>query len=420
MNSIIKTIIASALLFPAAANAQQQGERVLSWEDCVSIALQNNPALSAQKQAVAAAEYKYYATRNALYPAISASHSLSRSGSGNSAANSTSLGLNSSIDLWNPGDYASLKTQRMSLDKATADLRAQMATLRGDLKSSFISMLYAQENIELTKSIYNLREKNANTIELQYASGRESKGNMMYAEAQAYQAKADISAAERSMVTARRNLLKVLGLPSYEVIKASGSLLAPAFTAQGEIEALALKVPAVMQSAASIQVSKAQYDAAGVDMYPSLTSSQSLGWSGSTEFPQYRNWSLGVQLSWPLFSNGITYHKNNVGAARAQYTQAEENYRQQLLTSRADLQAAKATVEGDLDSIKANEHMLEAEKQRHSESQVKYLSGNLSFQDWETVEQSLVSAEKTYLSSKRQALTDLASWEKLLGLTPGE
>jgi len=419
MNSIIKTLIAGSLLLPAAANAQQ-AERVLSWEDCVSIALQSNAALSAQKQAVAAAEYKYYATRNSLYPSISASHSLSRSGSGNTAANSTSLGLNSNIDLWNPGDYASIKTQRMTLDKATADLKAQLATLRSDLKTAFISMLYAQENLQLTKSIYDLRQKNANTIELQYASGRESKGNMMYAQAQAYQAKSDIAAAERSMATSRRNLLKVLGLPAYEIVRASGTLLAPAFSSSDDIDALALKVPAVMQSAASIQVSKAQYDAAGVDMYPSLTSSQSLGWSGNTEFPQYRNWSLGVQLSWPLFSNGITYHKNNVAAARAQYTQAEETYRQQLLTSRADLQTAKAAVESDMDTIKSNEYMLEAEKQRHSESQVKYLSGNLSFQDWETVEQSLVSAEKNYLSSKRQALADLASWEKLLGLTPGE
>ena len=74
------------LILAAQTPAFSQSVKTLSQEDCIEIALQKNPALSAQKNALDAALYKYKTTKNTLYyPSFNLSHSWNRSGNGSAA-----------------------------------------------------------------------------------------------------------------------------------------------------------------------------------------------------------------------------------------------------------------------------------------------------------------------------------------------
>src|ERR1035437_949237 len=64
---------------------------VLTWTDCVSLAVQNNPQLSSSRYAVASGRSSYNGSYNGLYPQVNLSHSYT---------NSSNLNSSGSHDNW--------------------------------------------------------------------------------------------------------------------------------------------------------------------------------------------------------------------------------------------------------------------------------------------------------------------------------
>ena len=58
-------------------------------------------------------------------------------------------------------------------------------------------------------------------------------------------------------------------------------------------------------------------------------------------------------------------------------------------------------VETNIENVATVAMLLNAARQRYSESEIQYLAGTMSFQTWEDVEEELVSSEQTYLTSLR-------------------
>jgi hypothetical protein len=57
---------------------KEQLTRVLSWDDCVALAAQRNPTLTAAEYAKNASRFSYYSSYNALLPNLSLSNTLTR------------------------------------------------------------------------------------------------------------------------------------------------------------------------------------------------------------------------------------------------------------------------------------------------------------------------------------------------------
>ena len=412
-------LLTLALLMAAAGStAAQQTPRELSWNDCVQETLANNPGLQAKKLAIEQNKYLYLAGYNVYLPKINLSHSVSRSGGDNTPA-STLWGLSASASepLFDLRALSSIRSSKIDYDKAYADYGVESARLRQTLYSAFVNLVYAQENVAAQNKVLTIREHDSQLIKLKYDSGMESRGNMMFADAQSALSKANVLQAERSLDSARRTLLTHMGFSEFRPIVAKAVLTVPDYNfAAADVKKLIGDIPQVVSQKKSVESLKERLLSAKYNMYPTLDANQSLGWSGRSEFPGTQRWSLGLSLNLPIFSNGITSYANNTKAAdRA------------LKSGEASLKDLEGTLENDIlsgyndflnakDTALVNLTVLNANEERYNESQIKYQAGQMSFIDLETIEQSMVDAQLGQLRLFRDANASKISLESLLGV----
>ncbi len=409
------------VLLPAIAAAQEIS--TLTWRDCQETPMRSNPVLAGYRQSLESARYSYYAAKsqNLPFPGLSVSNSFSRNGSVNSGPGNTfSVNLGASETLFSMKSYADLEIQLKSVENADVNLRAALADMRKNLLNSFITLLYAQKKIGVMETIVAIRDKSAEMINLKYDSGRESIGNRLRTEAQLAQAKVDLAQSKRDLLSAQRGLTADLGADDFVPVVASGTLSVPAPVSDLDIDKAALSIPSVVSAKKSVEIYGLKVKQSNADLFPVLSASQGLSWNGVSELPGNRAWSLGLSLAWPLFNNGPTYHKNNLANAKSVKQKAEEDYRSAVLSAKSNLQSALAALETSIDNITTVDMLLNAARQRYSESEIQYLSGTMSFQTWEDVEEELVSSEQTYLASLRSVNIARTQVDSLLGIPLGD
>jgi len=408
-------LLAVTLIAPLAA---QDASLELSWDDCVREALSGNSALKAKKLAIEQYRYLYLAGYNAYLPSVNVSHSVSRGGgAGVPPSNRWSFGLSASEPIFNLKAISSIKSSRISYEKAAADYRGESASLRAGLYSAFVSLLVAQEKVRVQNKIMTIREENARLIKLKYDSGRESRGNMLYASALADLAVADAQKAGRALNIARRGLLSGLGSAEYRPVTAKAELQSPEYELNtGAIRAALENIPQVISFEKSVESARQKLLSARYDLFPTLNASQALNWSGPGEFPSDRSWSMGLSLSLPLLSNGITFYPNNTGAARASLKGAEESLRDLKVSLENDIISAYDDFLNARDTAASNVNVLKANEERYKESQIKYMAGRISFIDLENVEQSMVDNQLNQLQFLLNVNTKKIALENLLGV----
>jgi outer membrane protein TolC len=390
----------------------------LSWADCVREALANNPGLKAKKMAIDQYRYLYLAGYNAYLPKINLSHSVNRSGGDNTTpSNRWNLSVSASEPIFSLGAMSSIRTARISYDKAASDYRIESASLRQALYSAFTNLIVAQEQVRVDEKILSIREQNAKLIKLKYDSGMESRGNMLYAAALYEQSKTNSAKSARSLNTARRELFKNMGSFVYRPVTAVGGLTVPDYDFNADsVKEVLEKTPQVISQEKSVESQKERLLSARYDLFPTLNASQSMSWSGPQEFTVDRSWALGLNLSLPLLSNGITYYPNSTKAAKLAFQSAEESLRDLKLSLENDILSGYDSFLNSRDTALANVNVLAANEERYKESQIKYMAGQISFIDLENVEQSMVDAQQNQLQFLRNANSGKASLENLLGV----
>ncbi|PIU20618.1 MAG: hypothetical protein COT18_01330, partial [Elusimicrobia bacterium CG08_land_8_20_14_0_20_59_10] len=362
--NITKKIFITAVLALAAGPAAAGRELALSWDEALRLAAQHNPSVKAARASMEQAGYNYLASLNSYLPAVSVSHSVSRSGGDNSSPSSRwGASITASEDLLNLRTVSSVKTSRISREKAEADYRGACASARQTLAGAFTGLLFAQRRVEVQKKIFTIREANAKLIRLKYESGMESKGNALYTEALAENSAVSVKKAERQVSSAQRALLEALGLEDPSPVRATGDISVPSFEIDEAAMIMALEQsPRMVAAKKTLEAAKERVSSARYYAYPSLRASGSYGWSGDYEFPETKSWSMGLSLSIPLFSGGPTYYFRNLSANKQALTAAEENYKAvrialaaSLRTGYEDYLSAAETALASVSLLKANE-----------------------------------------------------------------
>ena len=412
-----KKLLFLPLVFLLAGAAAAQQGLTLTWEEARKLALQNNPSVKAARAAMEAAGYNYLAGLNSYMPQVSLSNSVTRSGGDDvSASNRWGASISASEDLLDLKNVSSVKSSRISREKAEADYLSASAAARQRLGLAFIDLLFAQKRIEVQKKIAGIRRENAKLIKLKYESGMESKGNSLYTAALAENADVSVKKAERQLVIAQRALLETIGLEGTVPVAAQGDIGVPEFALDETRVAWALeKTPDIVSARKTLESAKERANSARYYSYPTLRASQSLGWNGPTEFPQTSSWSLGLSLSVPIFSGGPTYYFNALSASKKALTAAEENFRAQKIALAAALRSGYDEYLGSAETAAANTSLLRANEERYKEAQIKYMAGKISFIDLENVEQNFVDSDLNQLDFARAAHSRKLSLEQLLG-----
>ena len=418
----MKKVLYVLLSFCFAGSVNGLFAETLTWQDCIDMANKTNSALVMAKQDLKIAEYDYNVILNKYYPSVNFRYGFTRSGNGHTG-NNWSASLNASQTIYNFQSNAQIHSQKATINRTVAQLTKSSADVYFSIRQAFLQMCYAQENITLLENIYNMRKQSADIVRLQYEGGKESRGNMLRAQAQKQSAYVNVSNAKRDLAVARRALAQNLGTELSSVCMVDYKLEEVDDNTKVDVDNAVANCPDVILSSSSVEITRYSIDSTKGNLYPNISASASIGVSDENNpIPpaDSKNWSVGVALNYPILSGGITSTLNSVKAANTALEKAQESYKQTILTTKTSLEEVLADIEQTKDNIEIYKLFLEAAIQRQKEATIKYRAGTMEFQTWQDIEQEYVNNQMSHLSALYNYNLALAKRDRLLGDMHGE
>ena len=394
----------------------------LTLDECLAEAARNNPDLAASRAAVEKAQYARRAEYGAFLPQVSGDAAASRRGSKASdseprvTSDNNSFGLSARQTLYAGGkNKAALESSSASLDSAEAGLTAAQADLTFNVRDAFAGLLYAQQQIDLSRAIVARRQENVDLIGLRYESGRENKGSLLRMSAQLKDAQAELAQAERRLGVARRQLASVLGRDEADAFAVTGTWAVAAAEAPASFADLLNMTPERRQALANVRSARAGVKSARSGYLPEVAANASISQSGEDWMPEGEEWYVGLTLSYPFFSGGRSFM--DVRAAKAGVKEAEAGLTATEVSLLASLEDAYAGFMDAVDQVGVQEAYLESAEVRAEIARSEYASGLTSFDEWDRIESELINSRKQYLSVRRDAVVAGAAWEQAQGLS---
>ena len=392
----------------------------LKWADCVSMASQKNPGLVSANRSLDASKASYSGSYNGVYPNVSLSHSYSNSENTAASGGNTIYWQTAGQASWNIFDMSQINNIKLSqilTVQAQASVFQASATLRYNLAKAFYQLLYDQENIQVSKNIVEMRDKEAQLVALRYDSGTEYKGNMLRANAQLLQAKADLAQSIRNLRADQRALNQQLGLDEFTVISVTSTLVAhEPVDLPTDFEPLLRSRPDVILQQAVLRNAQLNLSQSKSSLWPSLSANYMLSSSGPTEFSGAPHSGWGAALSYPLFGNGPTATYYAASAAKYNLEKSEQDLRSVREQALSDIETSWSNFAGAVDQIKVQSALLESARTRNDEADIRYSSGLMTYDAWEIIASDRINQEHQAILAKLSALNAEASWAKSLGL----
>lgn len=393
-------------------------EKSLSYSECVELALKNNSTIKAAEHLYnAQKELETYATAG-FYPEVTAGLSYGKSflETGNPQLQDSYAGnLSLSQNLFSGfADRNKIREAQMKTYKSLLELKLEKLNVLAEIKQVFIQYRYTFDQLLLSKKILERRRDNLKNVEIRYSSGRENKGSVLLAQAYFQQAQYEILQAEETLVIYKSNLFHLLGskVPEENIIPEK---LNPQAVAKPKIlfhdiiqGSLELQQAKTQEQLALISIEKAKSQ-----FYPSLALTGSVGKYDEQSSLRYNKWSLGLSLSWPLFSGGKDY---------SQYKSALESWKSEKLSERSvefileeNIKSAYSKYRLSFEKQKVDIQFEQAARLRSQIAKQKYNNGLMSFEDWDKIENELIEKEKNSLASFKDILLSESNWEKVKG-----
>ena len=412
----MKSTVMSVVGLLAVAAIPALGEDALTLSDCLSMAARNNPSVAAAQASVDKAGYDRRAAYSDFLPQLSANAQSGKQKSDGdaSATESDSYGVSAKQTIFAGGkNRAAVRQGTAALDAAEAQRAGMGAQVTYEVRQSFAELLFAQEQIRLARDIEKRQRDNLALIELRYEGGRENKGALLRMQAVVRDAQFGTTQAERNLRVSQRQLLKAIGSESRAAVSAMGELKPVAPGPRREVGELVEGTPDYRQALAEFQSAQAALASARSQYYPELSASASATRSGESWMPERDDWFVGLSLSFPFFPGGRNVME--VRSARAEVRRSEESLAVTAAETALSLEKAFADYEESFEQTEVETAYLEAARVRAEIARTQYDSGLTTFEEWDRIENELITRQKSELNSRKAVVVAEAAWDKTRG-----
>ncbi len=279
--------------------------------------------------------------------------------------------------------------------------------------------LLQQENLRnISQSAVDMASEQRDLIQVQYEEGAAAYADVLQMKVQLANYRQGLVSAEGSLEAARYTLARIVGLPQDTPIEPTDDFTYTSypFTMQ-ECEIYALTHRADGAAAEfRIRQAEAGKNAQKAEWQPTIQAMAYKTITSDKPFSKERSerWSVGLQLSWAVFDNGVTSAK--VDMAKAQENEARasaENLRSNILletrTAYAEMMAAEKNIRTTERAVRQAEGSLMMAKARYEEG-VGILLGVTKAQE------KLNQARSNYTSALYQYNLGRAKLEKAMGV----
>lgn len=406
-------LIQAIILIPLATGAISAGD-TLSLDECIELALKNNPTIIGDREAVSEAEIGITISRSPYFPKLDASSSYTRGGNGTSREGYSS-GLSFSQTLFQGGrNMAAVNAAKAQRNITVLNLKQRQNEIVESVKNIFYTVIKEQNQLSLTDDVLKRRNEDLVLIRLKYRAGTESDPAVSEAEANFSQAEYERMAAEERLRLAKLRLNLSMGRPREAPLEVKTGEQLPDFPSRSEVVAMGLQHrPEMAREASRVELQKTYLSQSKAGFLPSLRLSGSLNRSGNRFLADDNSWSVGVNASLPLFDGLKTpadYFQSRISLRRqlAQYEETRQDVEENIEKAYSDWLLAKKRME-------VAEKSLAAATEIYNLNRLQYQQGRASYFSFQQRELALTRAEYERVNASYNLFVSAAELERAIG-----
>lgn len=348
--------------------------------------------------------------RAGYYPSATLAGSAQRAKSGSTSTSSTAGRIRNSFDLsadvtWDADVWGRIRRTVESADAtaqaSAADLASARLSAQATLATTYFQLRITDEIRRLLEETVQGYQRSLQIAQNRYAVGVAARSDVATAQAQLETTRSQLVAVGVQRAEFEHAIAVLIGKPpgDFSITPVQFSMSVPV-TPTGVPSTLLERRPDIAASERLMASANAEIGVADAAYYPDFTLSASLGFANSMIDKLLRTssrvWSLGADVSQPLFDAGL--HSAQVEAARAVYDQRVAAYRQTVLTGFQQVEDNLSTLKTLEQQADVQNGAVQASQEAERLTLNQYQAGTLAYT-------SVVTAQATTLSNKQNALT---------------
>jgi NodT family efflux transporter outer membrane factor (OMF) lipoprotein len=398
--------------------------------DLIERSLKANPDVKSAQAALTVTRENALAQHGYYYPTVSAGFSASRARTSSEVSPFTASG-NLSYSLYTPQVSVSFVPDVFGLNKRTVEslkaqeqqaryvLAATHITLSSNIAAAAIQEASLRGQIDTTNQLIAASRRMLEILRSQYARGYASQLDVAAQESQLAQVAATLPPLLKQLAQ-QRDLLATLsgGFPNQEMAERFelSSLELPRELPLSLPSQLVGQRPDVLQAEENLHAASALIGVAHADRLPSFALTADAG-SMALIFTHFFSrggfWDTAAGLTQPVFDGRTLKHREL--AAKAAYTQAEEQYRSTVLTAFQNVADTLHAIQQDADSLKAASAATEAAEVTLNLTKQQLQGGYTTDLALLTAEQAYQQAVLNLVQAETNRYTDTAALFQALG-----
>jgi len=399
--------------------------------DLIEHSLTNNSDFKAAQAALSVAREGVLAQRGVYYPNVSAGFSASRQRQSGQLAPTPNANL-FLFNLFTPQVSVSYVPDVFGLNRRTVEsLQAQADSVRFQMIATYntltsnvavtaIQQGSVQLQIEATRELIDINTRVLEILRYQFAKGYANGLDVAAQESQLAQVVATLPPLLKQAAQLR-DLMATLGGEFPSQAPASTfeltSLKLPQDLPVSVPADLVTQRPDVRQAEADLHDASARIGVAVANRLPNITLSAATGSSALAIDQLFTTgtgfWSLGADLTAPIFQGGALLHQER--AARAAYVQAAAQYRSTVLTACQNVADTLAALTEDAEELKAAAAAAEAAKATLDLAQRQWQAGYAGYLPLLSAEQAYQQARISLVQAEASRYADTAALFQALG-----
>ena len=416
---------------PAApADALDRGEWWKLFADPTLDELAGRVQVSNQNIAAAVANYTQAQAlvrgeRAALFPSVSLDGSGKRSGNlgGGSSTSSPSNTFSASLNAsWTPDVWGRLReavsSAQANAQASEADLAAARLSAIGDLATNYFSLREADAEIALLDQTIEGYQRAFEITSNRYAAGIAAQTDVLQAQTQLVNAKADRVGLQRTRATLEHAIAMLVGVaPSDFTLPVAQWTPTVPGVPTGVPSTLLQRRPDIASAERRTASANARVGVARSAYFPQITLDaqggyQSSIYGGLLNAPNHF-WSLGPDFLLTLFDGGR--RKAGVEAAKAATDEAGAKYRSVVLNAFAQVEDSQSQLSDFASAIGDQQAAADAAQKTLDLSMERYKQGAVGYLDVVTAQQAALEAKRSLIDLKTQQLRASVQLIKALG-----
>jgi outer membrane protein TolC len=437
----------------------QSTDTQLTLDECIAIALSDNPTIKIADMEVTRVDYSKKETLGQLLPTIDFGASYNRmlakqvmymnmsefgssssdddesddSSSSNSASNgikmgldnSYSVGFTASLPLIAPQLWQSLKLSQSQILKNVEQARASRLEMVNQVKSAFYTLLLAEDTQAVMQESYDMAALTYDIYSKKHSAGDASDYDVLRTSVAMKNVEPELLQSEIAIKQARMQLLILMGINADFPLKIQGKLAdyeQTMFSDLLNIDTDYKNNSDLIMNDIDTKILKQSIDIKRAAWLPTLALSGNYNWTSSSNGSPFKDFrwnsysTLGLTLSIPIFNGGQRYH--SLKQTEIQYN--EMRWQRENLERTVSMQVTLA-----IENIKLNVKQISScsesvkEADRAHEIMVKsFAIGAASYLDLRDSELALTRAKLAYYQAIFNYLVARSELELLLGSAP--